>query len=368
MLAYQHRTLTQSPIENALALAEGLAHLLDRDAELHVVSHSRGGLIGELLARGMRKGAAPFTPDDLSFFEEDARAKDREALEKLSRVLVESRIRLTRFVRVACPARGTTLADRRLDRYFSVLVDLAGMIPGLKANPVYDGLTSLLAGVLKKRTDPNDLPGLEAMMPTSALVRMLNRPDVVTAADLHILGGDLSGVGLFGRLKTLVTDFYYRDDHDLVVNTPAMLGGIERAQPVRYWIDTGDKVTHFHYFSRTDTARRLVSALTGSSTDFRTLEGETVCGHVGRLCQARDACTTGRVCAARDHGFPVDSGWPADLDEHLGACERWSLAARGQRRTTSRQPDCSPTAMPTSAHTWRRLMKWCPSRTTGGDH
>ena len=65
-------------------------------------------------------------------------------------------------------------------------------------------------------------------MPTSPLVRMLNRPDVTTAADLHVLGGDLAGVGLFGRLKTLVTDFYYRDDHDLVVNTPAMLGGIER--------------------------------------------------------------------------------------------------------------------------------------------
>lgn len=274
VLAYQHRSLTESPIENALFVAEALANLLGKNAELHVVSHSRGGLIGELLARGLRKGAAPITADDLALFEGDNRARDRAALEKLARVLESSRISLTRFVRVACPARGTTLADRRLDRYLSVLINLASMIPGLKANPVYEGLTSLLAGVLKKRTEPEELPGIEAMMPTSPLVRMLNRPDVVTTADLHVLGGDLDGVGLFGRLKTLVTDFYYRDDHDLVVNTPAMLGGVERTRPVRYWIDTGDQVTHFHYFGRPETARKLVSALTDSDREFRTLEAK----------------------------------------------------------------------------------------------
>jgi len=272
VLACQHRTLSQSPIENALALVTDLESVLGTDAELHVVSHSRGGLVGELLARGMRVGAAPFTPDEFELFDEAGRERDRAAIEALSARLRQTGLRVTRFVRVACPARGTTLADRRLDRYFSILVNLVSLIPTLKANPIYDGLTSLLAGVLKKRAEPEALPGIEAMMPTSPLVRMLNNPDVVTAADLHVLGGDLAGAGIFGRLKTLVTDFYYRDDHDVVVNTPAMLGGTDRTQPIRYWIDTGDRVTHFHYFSRGDTARRLVAALTGSSADFRTLE------------------------------------------------------------------------------------------------
>ena len=172
---------------------------------------------------------------------------------ELSAALQKADLRVTKFVRVACPARGTTLADRRLDRYVSVLVNLASLIPGLRGNPVYEGLTSLLAGVLKKRTSPEDLPGLEAMMPTSPLVRMLNNPDVRTTADLHVLGGDFAGTGIVGRLKTLATDFYYRDDHDLVVNTPAMLGGTDRTAPIRYWIDTGGQVTHFHYFARADT-------------------------------------------------------------------------------------------------------------------
>jgi triacylglycerol esterase/lipase EstA (alpha/beta hydrolase family) len=272
VLGYQHRSLTESPIENALALTRALGDLIAPESEVHIVSHSRGGLVGELLARGMRTGAAPFTPDELALFDDDARAVDRAALEALSSTLEQTRIRLTRFVRVACPARGTTLADGRLDRYFSVLVNLVSLIPALKANPMYDALTNVLAGVLKKRTDPRELPGIEAMMPISPLVRMLNNPSVRTAADLHVLGGDLAGTGVFGRLKTLVTDFYYRDDHDVVVNTPAMLGGIERVVPARYWIDTGDQVTHFHYFKRPDTARRLASALTGTSTEFRTLQ------------------------------------------------------------------------------------------------
>ena len=54
-----------------------------------------------------------------------------------------------------------------------------------------------------------------------------------------------------GRLKTLATDLYYREDHDLVVNTPSMFGGAERDGSVmRYWIDTGGEVTHFNYFAR----------------------------------------------------------------------------------------------------------------------
>ena len=40
----------------------------------------------------------------------------------------------------------------------SILVNLVSLIPALRGNPVYEGLTSLLAGVLKKRTEPEELP------------------------------------------------------------------------------------------------------------------------------------------------------------------------------------------------------------------
>ncbi len=147
-----------------------------------------------------------------------------------------------------------------------------------------------------------------------------------------MLGGDLAGAGLFGRLKTLVTDFYYRDDHDVVVNTPAMLGGIERTRPVPYWIDTGDQVTHFHYFSRPDTARRLVSALTGSDGDFRTLEARpsavTSADYVKRAALSRPVVfVLPGIMGSAAHGRRA-----AGVDEPARACAGRPVAARRRRR------------------------------------
>jgi pimeloyl-ACP methyl ester carboxylesterase len=43
--AFEHRTLSESPIENALQLATALP----AGARLNLVTHSRGGLVGDLL-------------------------------------------------------------------------------------------------------------------------------------------------------------------------------------------------------------------------------------------------------------------------------------------------------------------------------
>ena len=262
ILALQHRTLTQSPIENARDLVAALAKVLPPRSELHLVSHSRGGLVGELVARGNRVGGGSFDQTDLQLIKRNGRADDYAALKDLRDLLDKQRYVVSRFVRVACPTRGTTLAGGRLDTYLSVILNVLESIPGLGESVLFDTFASLLAGVVKKRTDPQELPGLEAMMPESALVRMLNRPDIRTDANLRILGGDVEGTGFFGRLKAFVTDLYYREDHDLVVNTPAMFGGTERAKTVRYWVDTGGRVNHFNYFANADTATRLVKALT----------------------------------------------------------------------------------------------------------
>jgi hypothetical protein len=256
VLALQHRTLTQSPLENALELVRALPE----GALLHLVSHSRGGMVGELVCRGMMEGGVPFDETDFALFERAARKRDLQNLKSLADALSEKQLRVERFVRVACPARGTTLADRRLDRYLSLLLNILSLT-GLKASPIYDALSSLLLAVVHKRTDPEELPGIEAMMPESPLVALLNRPGKRCHADLHVLGGDIKGQGILGRLKVLATDFYYREDHDLVVNTPSMFGGAARMADIRYWIDHGGAVDHFSYFRNPDTAERLLSAL-----------------------------------------------------------------------------------------------------------
>ncbi|MCB1961402.1 MAG: hypothetical protein KDE68_12915, partial [Rhodocyclaceae bacterium] len=230
VLALQHRSMTESPIANALALARALP----AGAELHLVSHSRGGLVGELMCLGMRDAEAdPLTPALLkTLFAADrtvavqlglpgldkaaAKARDaaydadRAALVELLDELRTKQFKVRRFVRVACPARGTTLASGRLDRWLSVLDFVSG------AGLFGDAMDFLLA-VIKERTDPRTLPGLEAMMPGSALTRLLQHPDLQVSADLSVIAGDVEGDSLWGQIKLLAADWFYGGDHDLVV-------------------------------------------------------------------------------------------------------------------------------------------------------
>ncbi|MET0646029.1 MAG: CHAT domain-containing protein [Pyrinomonadaceae bacterium] len=249
----QHHTLSLSPVQNAI----DLARLLPEGATVHLVTHSRGGLVGELLCMG------PLSGDDLKPFAAAGRDRDVKLLEELSAVLAEKRLNVERFVRVACPARGTTLASKRLDLYFSVLLNLIGAIPALSGNPIYSFVKATLLELAKRRTKPDELPGLEAMMPESPVIHLLNRPDLSTAADLAVIAGDVQGSGIFGNIKVFATDLFYWEDHDLVVNTSSMSGGLGRAEGrARLFLDRGPEVNHFSYFANRKTREQVLAMLT----------------------------------------------------------------------------------------------------------
>ncbi|ATE61525.1 DUF7379 domain-containing protein [Thauera sinica] len=280
VFAFEHRTLTESPIENALALAESLP----KGTQLHLASHSRGGLVGELLCLAGSGSAAELLTAEmleavfrtdrtiapqlglspLDADEEKARdeayRKDGARLVKLLKTLRSRDIAVQRFVRVACPARGTTLASGRLDRWLSMLGFLAGKAVG--TDLFGDGLDFLLA-VVKERTDPRTLPGLEAMMPGSALTRLLHHPELVTTADLSVIAGDIEGDSLWQKIKLVATDWFYGADHDLVVNTGSMSGGLRRPPGgARFREDKGADVNHFCYFSNARSIQWLEAGLT----------------------------------------------------------------------------------------------------------
>ncbi len=275
MFALEHRTLTESPIANAIALLEALKPLGTNGAgqgpELHLVSHSRGGLIGELLARAARTdGKPPFEDVDFRLVAEQA-----NDLKRLNDLLLEVRPRITRFVRVACPARGTTLASDRLDKYLNVVLNAIGQVLSAIASPavaqVYDFIKAFLLAVIAARKDGEDavskLPGLEAMRPESGFIRMLNRADVSSAADLSVIKGDVEAAGLLRRLQVWAADAFYREDHDFVVNTGAMDGGVVRAGGIREVFDRGAGVNHFSYFRNERTARLIAGGLTRGDKD-----------------------------------------------------------------------------------------------------
>lgn len=259
----EHWTLSESPIQNAIQALEALP----KDAVLHIVSHSRGGLVGELLCRGGGPVGwdAPFSPAEFALF-----PNQTDDLRQLSKLLSEKRPRVARFVRVACPARGTTLAGGRLDVWLSLLANLLGLAPlppGLAV--LRDLATTFALAVARERTDPKSLPGLEAMIPDSPFQQLVNNRLATLDGDLRVIKGDVEGAdGLLMRLATFVADRFFTEEHDFVVNLGAMDGGAPRKQTARTFFDEGPKVNHFNYFINERTAEKIRAALAGDNEGF----------------------------------------------------------------------------------------------------
>jgi triacylglycerol esterase/lipase EstA (alpha/beta hydrolase family) len=242
-----HATLGRSPIDNALSLVQALP----ARARVHLVTHSRGGLVAEVLARASGPGA----DDGLESFEwADAQA---DALRELVGLAAAKQVRVERVVRVACPARGTLLASKRLDAYVSVLkwaLELGGV-------PVLPELVNFLGAVAQRRTDPEIIPGLAAQVPDNPLVRWLHAVEEPLPGDLRVVAGDIQGDSVMSWIKTLLADAFYWTDNDLVVQTRSMYGGAPRAAGATFVLDQGAKVTHFGYFANERSAEAIVNAL-----------------------------------------------------------------------------------------------------------
>ena len=257
VFAFEHKTLTESPVHNALQLAQALPANL----ELHLVSHSRGGLIGDLLALGQLQPDVDLAAIDTLFNGHS----DRAALTELLVVLKQRKPLIKRYVRVACPARGTTLVSGRADRWFSMLLSLFGQLLDHLADPllakIYEALQDFLMAVAHERTNPALLPGLEAMLPTSALVRLLNLPGLRSSAALSVIAGSTEGKDFLSKIKWVVPDTFYSGQHDLIVNFASMDGGVAR-EVERSFPDKGPDVNHLSYFFNSSTRQALLDGLT----------------------------------------------------------------------------------------------------------
>jgi tetratricopeptide (TPR) repeat protein len=247
VFALDHATLTVSPVANALALA----HALPQGAQLHLVTHSRGGLVAEVLARVA--GNPTLAGEDLAAFADH----DRKALKQLGAELKARAVRVARVVRVACPARGTLLASGRLDAYLSVFrwtLQLAGV-------PVLPELVDLLSAVAERREDVHTMPGLAAQIPDSALIRWLHAGEEPVPGELRVVAGDVQPDSPTAWLKTLLADGFYWTDNDFVVQTSSMYGGAPRAGGASFLLDRGGKVSHGRYFHHPRSAEGVCNAL-----------------------------------------------------------------------------------------------------------
>ena len=275
VLAFEHPTFTHSPIENAIQLVTGMP----KGILLHLVSHSRGGLVGELLCRGRgaqrsKAGAHAFSSEEITSL-----SYMPEQLRKLNELFESKAISVQRFVRVACPTLGTTLASRRLDRWVSVIGSVASILPGSALADAFSDIADFVAAVIKERTNISELPGLEAMMPESPFIKLVNWPKTTLPGDLTVIAGDIEPDAWWAKLMVFATDRFYEGDHDLVVNTASMYGGVSREGTSLVSFHKGPGVNHFSYFSTGDSAAKIVRALArreGDTTGFQPLVKPTV--------------------------------------------------------------------------------------------
>ncbi len=309
--ALDHPTVGASPITNALTLVKALP----AGARLHLVTHSRGGLVAEVLARVAGQGQ--IDAQDLAYFADDdndtsgSYATHRKELQELATAMRSKKIRVDRVVRVACPARGTLLASKRLDAYLSVLkwtIELAGV-------PVVPALVDFLTEVARRRARPAELPGLASMIPDTPLVNWLNGAEDAIPGELRVVAGDLQGDSIGSWLKTLLADAYYWTDNDIVVQTRSMYGGSPRAGGATFLLDQTGKSTHFNYFANERTVLGVVSGLTQALPEgYRTIGplswlGQDASGQRG----ARRSGDDGRPAADKPAVFVL----PGILGSHL---------------------------------------------------
>ena len=277
---FEHYTFSESPIDNALALAR----ILPARARIHLVTHSRGGLVGDLLCLrqvdddlidGFRPGSAPFTADDPGRQEileregEWAYAEQRERLRELRTLLGrEHGFRIERYVRVAAPARGTLLVSGNLDAFLSALLTLLGTVPYLAGNPIYSCVKRVVLEIARHRTDPRLVPGIAAMLPEAPLGRFLARATPAEGLQLAVIAGDIEGGHLLKRLGVLFTDFVFfeRVNNDLVVDTDSMGAGIARPGNAHQLFEQGPRVSHFNYFANASSRGALRRWLTETNT------------------------------------------------------------------------------------------------------
>ena len=269
IFGFEHRTLSQSPIENAIDLVRALP----RGAHISLASHSRGGLVADLLCLGdfdalidHYRYAFEGTGDPDPTESERVRAElagahsaQREQLRELAQLLRDRKLVVQRYVRAASPANGTLLASGNFDVFLSGLLTLIGAIPFFFGSPIYSAFKRVVVEIAKNRTNAHLVPGIEAMLPDSPMARLLRDAPVVPGLSMAVIAGDIQGGSLLKRLGVMLTDFllFDKEDNDLVVNTPSMLAGIAPRAGSRVLFDRGADVSHFRYFTNIDTRAAL---------------------------------------------------------------------------------------------------------------
>ena len=271
ILAFQHRTLTENPLQNV----RDLLNALPDNCILHLVTTSRGGLVGEVLSRfcNSRGAKGGFNATELAILEREYPEKYFKELKKLiediNRILTRKNIGVEKFIRIACPAGGTTLASKRLDFVLNITLNLLGLATGIAASPLYNAFRSLTAEVIGSKNEPEILPGLEVQRPDSPFIKALNCPVDIDNPDgkimidnsLVVIAGNSKPALKISALWIIASKLFFLRKNDLVVDTNTMALGTRRTGKVLQFFYEDSNLNHFKYFENRETNQAILLAL-----------------------------------------------------------------------------------------------------------
>ncbi len=269
ILALEHYTLSQSPLQNAL----DFLNRCPDDCTIDILSHSRGGLVADILAKcDFRNYVSKvgFSENELSILKKEDPYSHKLMLD-INALVVNKRIKIDKVVRVAAPASGTTILSRRADHFFNLLLNAVSIAFGVR-NPMYEAVKSFLMELISQKENPEILPGLNSMMPESLFQKMINAADTTVASELYAISGDsdVSGVS-FSSLKVILTNLFYRTENDLVVDTYRMVHGVQRTNGIHLFLSKGSNTNHFKYFSNIKSCEAILQAFKDSEQNPATV-------------------------------------------------------------------------------------------------
>ena len=269
ILALEHYTLSVSPLQNAL----DFLNACPQECNLDILSHSRGGLIADILAKcDYRNPVVGFSNTEIEILSSDINEEsNKQLMLDINKIAKKKKITINKVVRVAAPASGTTILSRRTDHFFNLFLNAISLAFGI-GNPIYHSVKAFLLELISQKDNPEVLPGLNAMMPESLFQKMMNISDTSVVSDLYNIAGDADVGGVnFNSLKVILANLFYQVDNDLVVDTKRMEHGIKRKEGVYKFLEKGSTTNHFNYFSANNSSAAIIEALKANKKSPATL-------------------------------------------------------------------------------------------------
>ncbi|TVQ49096.1 MAG: CHAT domain-containing protein [Saprospirales bacterium] len=271
VLAFEHHTMTKSPLENILKLATDLPD----EISTVIMTHSRGGLVMDTLLMALECSKDDEQRQLVSdFFKKYKREKDAEIFQQIMDALNGKKIKVEQSIKVACPGYGTHLLSDNLTNFTRVLSALVKYAVPAASQTIGTIVEKLVLSIIKNKDEVNVLPGLEVMTPDSPFLKIINGFEKSLEHSQFIMAGRASLTSnIVHSLKFIFTRIIIQERSDMVVHTRSMHQGLKNPGGYKYFLAEGRTVHHSSYFVDDFTQEKIIYAIeSGGKTIPGTVE------------------------------------------------------------------------------------------------